>query len=139
MHGDDGAEVDELGAVHADEVPRFETALEFGERIVQHVLDALEPEESDLVASTQARDFSCIEHVQNVSGPCGDARRSSLVDEDFSNGFRHVGSRVVTSRTNLVEGLDEPCPRDGLEQIVDGVDLERLERMLADSDVGANR
>ncbi len=127
-------EVDDLGAVHAHEAPAVEARLEAGEGLAQLVASRGRVDAHVVALGAQADDLGrrheehplALAHEQPLEER---APRPSRSPSSRSSDSRPA-SRLSVASSARARRLAQALVGEGLEQVVDGGDLERVEREL---------
>src|SRR2546427_1776832 len=140
----DQADVDDRRAMNADEASRIELLLELAERVVDHVLASVRAGERQLVLREKVRDARHIEDCRAVADPRRDPlertgdrsprkERRPVPDKlrrELARELTDVGPRLPAQALELVERAIEPLGLDRLQEVVDGIHYEGVDRVL---------
>ena len=118
--------------MNAREAARVEPRLELGQRVVDHVLVAVDDGEGQLVLRREMTDPRDLEHFRALADPRRDPLQPAVRRElsgQLPRERAHVRPRLAREPRQLVERLVETLGRDRLEQVIDRVHAERLDRV----------
>ena len=137
----DPFDVDECGAVDAEEAGRVEAALEFGDGLIDPVPAAGDDGVGELVLGDEVGDGVEVEEGDALADTGGDS--AGIVGALGAKGLGErlkqageigallpIGFGDGAEAAQLVQCACELCGLDGLDEVVDGVDLEGAERVL---------
>ena len=126
-------DVHEDAAIDAQEGPGIEPALELGQRDVEHVLRARGHRIRRAVPGQHVRDVADGDQLHAVARARGEMIEKRRRAELLRQAAQRLADVVVgpaAPRGDAVQRSIEPRALDRLEQVVEGVDLERAQGVL---------